>query len=199
VRELRPEDLPDAIAIIARGMRDNPLHISALGDETRTRAERLQRMFALMLPMILKKGVLLGAFDDNKLVGVAGMVPPGQCQPTLTENVTLLPRMLPAIGFRAFGRVGGWLAAWGKHDLAELHWHLGPVAVDARLQGQGIGKALMEEYCARLDHLTAVGYLETDKAVNVAFYERFGFETVAETPVLDTPNWFMRRPAIVRT
>jgi ribosomal protein S18 acetylase RimI-like enzyme len=199
VRELRPEDLPDAIAIIARGMRDNPLHISALGHETGTRADRLQRMFALVLPMMLKKGVLLGAFGDNTLVGVAGMVPPGQCQPTVTENVTLLPRMIPAIGFRAFARVGGWLAAWGKHDLAEPHWHLGPVAVDAPLQGQGIGTALMEEYCARLDHLTAVGYLETDKTTNVAFYEKFGFETVAEAPVLDIPNWFMRRPAILRT
>ena len=32
-----------------------------------------------------------------------------------------------------------------------------------------------------------------------AFYEKFGFQTVAEAPVLDTPNWFMRRPAISRT
>ena len=40
VRELRPDDLAEAIAIIARGMRDNPLHVSALGYDNRTRAER---------------------------------------------------------------------------------------------------------------------------------------------------------------
>jgi ribosomal protein S18 acetylase RimI-like enzyme len=199
VRELRPDDLAEAIAVVARGMRDNPLHVSALGYDSRTREQRLNRMFALALPMIFKKGVLLGACADHKLVGVAGMVPPGRCQPTFFENVTLLPRMIPAVGFSGFARAGRWLATWGKHDLPEPHWHLGPVAVDAHLQGQGIGTALMVEYCERLDHLAAVGYLETDKAKNVAFYEKFGFETVSEAPVLETPNWFMRRPAISRT
>lgn len=47
VREHGREHLADAIAIIARGMRDNPLHVSALGYDTRTRADRLDRMFAL--------------------------------------------------------------------------------------------------------------------------------------------------------
>ena len=199
VRELRPPDLADAGTVIARGMRDNPLHVSALGYDTGTRAARLDRMFALALPLIFRKGVLLGAFAEHKLVGVAGMVPPGRCQPTLVENVMLLPRMIPAIGLPAFARAGRWLAAWGKHDLPDPHWHLGPVAVDTHLQGKGIGTALMVEYCERLDDLAAVGYLETDKAKNVAFYEKFGFETVTEAPVLETPNWFMRRPAISRT
>lgn len=196
VRELGQDDLAEVVVVIARGMRDNPLHISALGYDGKVRAERLKRMFGLAMPMILRKGVLLGAFADSTLAGVAGMVPPGRCRPTLIENVTLLPRMLPAIGFPAFGRVGRWLAAWGTHDIAEPHWHLGPVAVDAHLQGQGIGSALMTEYCARLDELAGVGYLETDKRQNVAFYEKFGFRTIAEASVLETPNWFMRRPAV---
>ena len=195
VRELGPDDLAEVASIIARGMRDNPLHISALGCDVKARAARLKRMFGLAMPMILRKGVLLGAFTDSTLAGVAGMVPPGRCRPTLFENVTLLPRMLPAIGLPAFGRVGRWLATWGAHDIAEPHWHLGPVAVDAHLQGRGIGSALMTEYCARLDQLAGVGYLETDKPQNVAFYEKFGFQIVGEAPVLGTPNWFMRRPA----
>ena len=199
VRELRPDDLHEAVAIIARGMRDNPLHVSALGRDTGTRAARLGRMFALAVPMIFKKGVLLGAFAGETLVGVAGMVPPGRCQPTLVENVKLLPRMIPALGLSAFMQAGRWLSTWAEHDLQEPHWHLGPVAVDAHLQGRGIGTALMVEYCERLDHLAAVGYLETDAAKNVVFYQKFGFGIVTEAVVLDTPNWFMRRPAISRT
>ena len=39
----------------------------------------------------------------------------------------------------------------------------------------------------------AVSYLETDRLVNVAFYEGFGFQTVAELTVLGVPNWLMRR------
>jgi len=53
----------------------------------------------------------------------------------------------------------------------------------------------MTEYCARLDRVHATGYLETDKPSNVAFYERFGFETIGSAPVLETANWFMRRNA----
>jgi len=194
VRELGADELAAVVALLTRGMRDNPLHVSALGDDGNVRTQRLRRMFALAMPLTRRKGVLLGAFAGSTLAGVAGMVPPGRCRPTLVENVMLLPRMLPAIGFTAFGRVGRWLAAWGDHDIAEPHWHLGPVAVDAHLQGQGIGSALMTEYCARLDELGGVGYLETDKQQNVAFYEKFGFRIVAEASVLETSNWFMRRP-----
>jgi hypothetical protein len=45
--------------------------------------------------------------------------------------------------------------------------------------------------CAALD----LGLVETDKQVNVPFYERFGFEVVAQAPVLGVPNWFMARTA----
>jgi len=38
-----------------------------------------------------------------------------------------------------------------------------------------------------------MAYLETDKRENVAFYERFGFQTQAQEPVLEVPNWFMVR------
>jgi Acetyltransferase (GNAT) domain len=72
------------------------------------------------------------------------------------------------------------------------------VAVDSHLQGKGLGSALMAEYCARLDGANAVGYLETDRAENVKFYRRFGFQTIAEAPVLNIPNWFMQRDSACR-
>jgi hypothetical protein len=53
----------------------------------------------------------------------------------------------------------------------------------------------MNEYCSRVDATHTVGYLETDKPSNVKFYEKFGFETIASAAVLETPNWFMKRPA----
>ena len=195
VRELNEADLPSAVGIVARGMRDNPLHIAALGADAEVRGNRLIRMFSVALPLILSKGVLLGGFQDDTLVGIAGMVPPGKCQPSMKEKVTLVPRIFPAVGGGAFARVGRWMGTWAQHDPAEPHWHLGPVAVDAHLQRRGIGSVLMSEYCARLDRARAVGYLETDTPTNVTFYERFGFETIGSAPVLNTPNWFMRRAA----
>ena len=51
----------------------------------------------------------------------------------------------------------------------------------------------MQSFCDRMDERNAVAYLETDKDVNVRFYNRFGFETIAEATVLGVPNWFMKR------
>jgi ribosomal protein S18 acetylase RimI-like enzyme len=195
VRELNGPDLPAAVGIVARGMRDNPLHIAALGNDANQRTNRLTGMFKVALPLVLSKGLVLGAFDDQTLVGIAGMIAPGHCQPTLMEKLTLTPRVVPAVGFEAAARVRSWLDQWAKYDLRQPHWHLGPVAVDAHLQGTGIGTRLMHEYCSRLDLAHATGYLETDKASNVKFYEKCGFETIASAPVLETPNWFMKRAA----
>jgi ribosomal protein S18 acetylase RimI-like enzyme len=195
VQELAEADLPAAVGIVARGMRDNPLHIAALGSDANQRVKRLGGMFTVALPLVLSKGVLLGAFDDGTLVGIAGMLSPGQCQPTLMEKLTLTPRIIPGVGFDAAVKVRSWLDQWARYDLPQPHWHLGPVSVDSHLQGTGIGTRLMNEYCARVDATHANGYLETDKASNVTFYEKFGFETIASAAVLETPNWFMKRSA----
>ena len=88
-----------------------------------------------------------------------------------------------------------WVDTWAKRDPAEPHAHLGPLAVDAHLQGRGIGSRILAEHCGRLDAQATLGYLETDKPENVRLYERFGFLVVAEAPVLGVPNWFMRREA----
>jgi len=193
IRDLHQGDLPSAVGVVARGMRDNPIHVAAFGPDDDLREQRLARMFEVALPLVFVKGTILGAFDDGTLVGIAGMVAPGRCQPSLSEKLTLMPRMVPAIGSSTLSRVLRWMGVWARHDLKERHWHLGPVAVDATLQGHGIGTLLMAEYCARLDRERTIGYLETDKAGNVAFYEKFGFRTVATAPVLDIPNWFMKR------
>ncbi|MGH3144285.1 MAG: GNAT family N-acetyltransferase, partial [Rubrobacter sp.] len=59
--------------------------------------------------------------------------------------------------------------------------------------GRGVGSKLMEAFCARVDEAGDAAYLETDKPINVRFYERFGFETVGAEDVLGVPNWYMLR------
>jgi len=195
VRDLGESDLPAAVGVVARGMRDNPLHVAALGTDANQRVNRLTGMLSAALPLVLTKGVLLGAFDGETLVGVAGMLAPGRCQPTLMEKLALAPRIVPGVGFDAAVKVRSWLDEWARYDLRQPHWHLGPVSVDADRQGTGIGTRLMNEYCSRVDATHAIGYLETDKASNVKFYQKFGFETIASAAVLTTPNWFMKRSA----
>jgi hypothetical protein len=46
-----------------------------------------------------------------------------------------------------------------------------------------------------MDRLGATSYLETDKAINVRFYQKFGYHIVGQAPVLGVANWFMKRLA----
>src|SRR5262245_4348645 len=136
IRELREDELGAAIGVVARGMRDNPLHIAAFGTDADLRRVRLQRLFRVVMPMLAANGVVLGAFDDGALTAVAGIVPSDGCQPGWPQKIVAVPRLLPVTGLTGFLRLGRWTSAWSAHDLAERHLHLGPVAVDAHLQGQ---------------------------------------------------------------
>ncbi len=191
VVDLAREDLPEAVGVLARGMRDNPMHVAAFGNDPNKRRRILERLFgALFRVMVAQQPICVRR--EGRIVAATGVAPAGSCQPTPRQGLALAPAMLAA-GPRAAGRASRWIRAWGARDPGEPHVHLGPLAVDAHLQGQGIGSRLLAEHCRRLDAAGEVGYLETDKPENVVFYERQGFETVDRADVIGVASWFMRR------
>jgi ribosomal protein S18 acetylase RimI-like enzyme len=131
---------------------------------------------------------------DGTMLGVCGMFQPDDCRLTPGQQQVIAPYVL-GNGPDAAERTMQWLETWAQRDPEERHWHLGPVAVDAHLQGMGIGSRLMRVSCAQMDAVGEDAYLETDKPMNIRFYERFGFEVVGEQEVLGVPNWFMLRRA----
>jgi GNAT superfamily N-acetyltransferase len=191
VVDLPRDQIPAAVELLARGMRDNPLHVAAFGEDPEGREQRLRRFFGTLLRVMTTQTPIC-THHEGKMVGVTGIAPPGTCQPTASQRIRFVPDML-AIGPRGAARVSRWLSAWAAHDPDEPHSHLGPLAVDPHLQGQGIGTQILIEYCRRLDAAGQLGYLETDRPENVPLYERHGFEVIAEQPVIGVPNWFMRR------
>jgi len=193
VRDLKAQEVPAAVAVLARGMRDNPLHVAAFGPDPKRRLRCIERTFKGVF-RVFKAQTPLCALDGETIVGATGIAPAGTCQPTARQRIGMLPLMI-AMGPSTASRVGKWLKTWADHDPAEPHSHLGPLAVDAHLQGQGIGSQILDEYCRRLDDSDTVGYLETETEANVRLYERHGFEVVEEAEVIGVPNWFMRRPA----
>jgi ribosomal protein S18 acetylase RimI-like enzyme len=191
VRDLARADHSTAVGVLARGMRDNPLHVAAFGDDPERRRRSLERMFTTLF-RVSSAQTPIGAFDGDVLVGLTGIAPPGTCQPTPAQRLRFIPGMV-AVGPRTAARLASWLKVWAAHDPDEPHSHLGPLAVDAHLQGKGIGSSILGEYCRRLDADRGVGYLETDKPENVRLYERHGFVVTGEAPVIGVTNWFMRR------
>jgi GNAT superfamily N-acetyltransferase len=193
IRTLRPESITVAARLLAGSMRDNPLHQRVFAIDDARLAPLLASAFARLLHRQMRTGHVLAAYEGDVLVGVAAMVPPGQCQPGLREKLAMLSILARGRALRRLPWVGHWLRAWARHDPRFDHWHLGPAAVDRTHQGQGIGTRLMVAICERLDRNQGIGYLETDKPENVRLYRRGGFEVVAEQPILGVTNWFMQR------
>jgi ribosomal protein S18 acetylase RimI-like enzyme len=192
VRDLHPDEIPQAVRILARGMRDNPLHVATYGADPARRVKCHWRLMRRLFQVSPAQQIC--ALEDGKPVGVLRVAPVGMCQPSAADGLGMLPGFA-ALGPRTAVRTSRWIFSWAKRDPDEPHVHLGPFAVDAHLQGRGIGTLIMQEHCRRLDAAGEVGYLETDKPENVRFYERFGFVVVGEEAVLGVPNWFMRRGA----
>lgn len=197
LRDLRVDETAAAAGVLGHGMRDNPLHQCVFGADAARRESALRRLFTELLAQYHPKGAILGAFAGDDLVGVCAMVRPGRCQAGLREKLGLLRAIVrgnpPAAPLAALR----WTSAWTRHDPPAPHWHLGPVGVRRDLQGHGVGTALLRTFVERMDARRDLAYLETDKQGNVPFYERFGFEVVAQAPVLGVPNWFMARTAAV--
>jgi GNAT superfamily N-acetyltransferase len=195
IRELAPGETSDAASLLARGMRDNPVHLQAYGPDATVRERALQRMFFSATERQLRSGIVLGAFRADKLVGVAGMMPPGHCLSIFAGRLTALSALALGVGLKSSRSVMEWMDDWARSDAEQRHWHVGPMAVEPRLRGQGIGSALLGECCRHIDAQRLAGYLENDQADNLSLFARFGFEVIGEHEVLGVPCWFMLREA----
>lgn len=194
IRRLVAAEIPAASALLGLGMRDNPTHIQAFGNDPEKRRRALGAMFTPFMRRQATSGLVLGAFIEDELVGVAGLSLPGRCQPALVDKLRALPALFVACGPRGLWRVYRWTRIWKRRDAhMSRHGHLGPLAVVPQWQGRGIGSALMHCLCDELNKRQLAGYLETDLAANVRLYRRFGFSTVAEQPVVGVNHWFMWR------
>jgi ribosomal protein S18 acetylase RimI-like enzyme len=131
------------------------------------------------------------ARSDGVIVGVCGMAPPGACQLAVSKpGRTVDAGRDVSSSMRKLLQMA---ADWDRHHPVEPHWHLGPVAVEPEVRRHGVGTRLVERFCEMVDADAGMAFLETDRPENVRFFERFGFVTVDEAPVIGVPNWFMRR------
>ena len=153
LRDLQVTELDEAVRVVSYGMRDNPVNVRAFGEDNPEQPRRsLVRFFWPVLRGLHKRGVIMGAFRDNVLVGVCGMARPGSCQPTLLEKIEVLPSLVFRNSRGTAIRVLKWTGEWARRDPISPHWHLGPVAVDSHLQGKGLGGDMLSAFCERMDH-----------------------------------------------
>ncbi len=92
------------------------------------------------------------------------------------------------------------LSPYMRHTRAALPcgrcYYLMLIGVDEAFRGRGLGRRMLDEILARVDHdATAMGIgLDTENPVNVRLYERFGFSVTARAAVSGVDVACMFRP-----
>jgi ribosomal protein S18 acetylase RimI-like enzyme len=163
--------------------------------EPSTRPTALRRLNRVLVEYGARYGRVTTSHDVR---AVCVWIPPG---PGIT-----IPRMIRSgflgvpfrIGLGPFAKFAGANAVMGKihkRRVPEPHWYLFGVGVDPKLQGRGVGSALINEGLTRADERGCPCYLETSEKRNLPYYERLGF-VVLEEAALGKGGplaWAMRR------
>jgi GNAT superfamily N-acetyltransferase len=113
---------------------------------------------------------------DDASVAAAWLPPDTPASPGgFAEQMRLLPMFLRLCGLARLARGNAMGAAMEKHHPHERHFYLAFIAVAPRLQGLGLGGALLEANLKKIDETGMPAYLENSNPKNTRLYERAGF------------------------
>jgi GNAT superfamily N-acetyltransferase len=185
----------EIIAVLCDGFADYPIMRYVLGPDGDYGA-RLRTLIGFFAGnRFLRKDPVLGVAVGGALRGVAlCSVPEGVSPPAMDQH---RERTWAALGPEARARYDRCVEVWTPLGVAEPNLHLNMLAVPARYQGHGLGRALLDgvhDLARARDDLRGVT-LTTELESNVALYRHVGYEVVGRgtiAPGLET--WGMYRP-----
>lgn len=168
--------------VLGRAFFDDPVSVWLFPDE-QAREARLSAMFAaLTRHHHLALGAAEVAYHRAELAAVTLWDPPNRWKPSWQAELRSAPAMIRA--FRSRLAVARELSElMQRHHPEEPHWYLATIGSDPAARGHGLGKALLQSRLDRCDREHCPAYLESSKAENVPYYERFGFEVTGEVVV----------------
>ncbi len=145
-----------------------------------SRVSALQRFFLWVLKTRALPQNETWMTEDG--TAAAAWIPPySQSGPTrLIEDLRTFPVILSLTGLPRLYRGAAMAAAMQQAHPEDPHFYLAFIAVAPRLQGSGLGSALLQRTLARIDKLQANAYLENSNPRNVRLYERAGFSVLKE-------------------
>ena len=193
---LSKSDIEPAVDLLTRAFWDDSLCVYFFPDEEE-RKKLLPVFFKFRLKQSLQNGEVYTT--SSRLEGVAIWQHSNMVDSSFWKNLraggfgfyrtmgrNLVNRMMKMDQFTSQRRA--------KYAVTP-YMHLGPVAVDPELQGQGYSSKLIRPMLERLDRQELPCYLEAQSESNVSIYEHYGFEVLAKgnVPIADIPHWDMMR------
>jgi ribosomal protein S18 acetylase RimI-like enzyme len=173
-RRARADDAPQLARLFAAAFADDPV-FSWIARRGPKRAEGLERFFFWLLQVrAIPFGEVWMAEDGSV---AAAWLPPDVPATAggLLDQIRLLPMFLRLCGLPRMLRGSAMADAMEKHHPHERHFYLAFIAVAPRLQGVGLGSAMLEATVKRCDENSLPAYLENSNPKNTALYERHGF------------------------
>jgi len=193
IRRMSAGEMDGACEVIGLAFADNPNTLAVVrGDQVK--AKRVMQTAVRVAKLGRRYSHVLVAEEGGRLVGVLNAAEWPHCQLGPLEKLKVAPAMARVMG-SALPRQLKILSAWAQHDPRKPHWHVGPIGVHPKLQGQGVGKALLGSFLDMVDQQCSPAYLETDVDRNVMLYDKFGFVVVAQENLMGINNRFMWREA----
>jgi len=197
IARLTSEQVEEDGDMLGRAFFDNPMALYLFPDES-SRARPLAWMFATFTRYCHLFGEV--HTTSGRIDGSAAWLRPDSPamsrETIVAAGMTEMPQQMGQEPFQRLMVMKSLFDELRQRDASEPHWYLWVLGVDPPRQGQGVGGALMQPVFARADAEGLPCYLEADKAKNVPFYQRHGFEVVVEGDLPDggMHYWTMKRP-----
>lgn len=192
------KDLDEAAMVAARAFHNDPF-FEFLDPRGVRRARGLALFWRATIASMGPHAILHGARQGSggRLLGLAGVIPPGGYPPPVSGQVRQLAGALRGMILRPPALTIGmrYLLAIEKAHPKEQLWYLELLVTDPEAQRSGIGTRLQQDMLETADKEGLDCYLETQKPENLAYYRRFGYEVEQKlSPVRGGPSlWTMRR------
>lgn len=169
-----------AAEALALAFADDPCWKHLLPDDRR-RPEQLLAYFTSEIETLTPDYRELWVTEDG--AGAALWAPPGRWRVPMGVTAGEARRMMGVFGRRL--PLGIWtiLRLERHHPRSPKHWYLHYLGVEPRLQGKGLGSALMAPVLQRCDAESVPAHLESSSERSRVLYERNGFELTEVFPM----------------
>ncbi|MER7583939.1 GNAT family N-acetyltransferase [Kitasatospora sp. NPDC097691] len=188
VRPITDADVPTAVETLGRAFADYPFtrHVIA-ADDHEARIRRFQEICLTRIGMVYGR---VWVAEGGVAVAVWS-VPDQDPSPAFAE-------IGPMIGDLTGDRQAAYESAEqavGPYRPQEPAWFLNTVGVAPEFQGRGLGSAVLLPGIEEAERCGYPAFLETSSEANVRFYERLGFQVLADVQLPDSGprTWCMRR------
>ncbi|MFJ7262839.1 GNAT family N-acetyltransferase [Streptomyces globosus] len=187
IRRARPDEARTVAGLLALAFADDPVMAWMVPGGGPDQMRRIALYFRLAQRQQRPRegAVRVAATQDGRLLAAALWSGPGRWRAPAVREWAAMPRYVRVFGPRGLGRAAEVQECLHRAHPEEPHWYLPTVGTDPHARGAGVGSALVREQLAHCDRLGEAAYLESSKASNVPFYERFGFRVAGEIRLPD--------------